>query len=128
MHEVCATLALTALETCPKNTRIGSPRVRSAYCNYRFGTSEDEPSARESLPAKNNRRRLNHMQPFQPHVSGTTTTYCRNWTQDDVYPGALGALTTGQSELRNIFDPKSDRKPRFHVRVYSAVVCMWLGG
>lgn len=123
MHEVCATLALTALETCPKNTRMGSPRVRSAYCNYRFETSEDEPSAKESLPAKNGRR-LNNMQPFQPHVSGTTTC-CRNWTQDDVYPGAL---TTGQSELRNIFDPKSDRKPRFHVRVYSAAVCMWLGG
>lgn len=44
-----------------------------------------------------------------------------NWTQDDVYPGDP---TTGQSELRNIFDPKLDRKPRLYLLVHSATACM----
>lgn len=44
-----------------------------------------------------------------------------NWTQDDVYPGDP---TTGQSELRNIFDPKSDRKPRLCLLVHSTTVRM----
>lgn len=43
MHEVCVTLPLTALEDRLKNARMGSPRVRSAFCNHRFEDLEDDP-------------------------------------------------------------------------------------